>query len=173
VPSPTRPSRDGDNDSTHETAASRIPAIHSFIPASRIKKSDKDKESGWRRFLRVGTSSSNTSSHAEEGRRSGEYERDEEKETGFLRVPTHRSMMRAPTIEPEEGNDRGLKLTHTLSRAISFHPDTAVSSETAPNMQNYGSANPTFKRNPGLSMFRTTSIKPEGEDDGPSVSFRD
>jgi len=169
-----------ETDTSHRSG----PAIHSFIPASRIGKKDKESSGGgWRRFLRVGTSSSNNSSHVEEGRGPGPVP--EERETGFMRrVPTNRSMMRAPTIEVtrdddsdhRDPHDRSLQLTRTLSRAISFHPDVATSSETAPSMQNYGSANPTFKKNPGLSMFRTSSIKPDDEDNdspNPSIKFKE
>jgi hypothetical protein len=158
------------------TSTSSAPAIHSFIPASRIGKKQEDKSgSGWRRILgRVATTSSGASSHAEQGR-AGEF--DDEKDTGFLsaRTRTNRSMARAATLEPAH-DDRGLHLTRTLSRAISFHPDAAQSSGTAPGPGggNYGAGAPGFKKNPGLSMFRTTSIKQDDEDDGgPSVTFKD
>ncbi|KAL1413096.1 hypothetical protein Q8F55_000845 [Vanrija albida] len=137
--------------------------VHSFIPASRLQgKQKQDKESGWRRFLRVATTSSQASgvSAAEEGR-----SRTVDRDDGFL--PTReRDNGRSITInEPivehgdrERDHDRGLRLTRTVSRAISFAPEATDSSETAPGV-NYGASNPRFKRTPGLGMYRTTSVQ--------------
>lgn len=155
---------------TDASTSSMAPGVHSYIPASRLGKRPEKEGGGWRRFLRVATTSSNASSH-EEGRSAGS----EEPSTGFRRNATNRSMLRAPTIEvTHDGgdNDRGLHLTRTLSRAVSFAPDVAPSSDTVPSVSNYGSANPTFKRTPGLSMFRTSSIQNDN-DDGPSVTFKE
>lgn len=132
--------------------------IHSYISTDRLKKKP---ESGWRRFLRVGTTDSNNSGHsahswAEEGRSSS-------KEPAFLPARTRTNPInRTPTLEPNEG---GIPLTRTLSRAVSFAPDAAPSSDTAPGMANYGSAAPGFKKTPSLSMFRSTSMRGD-EDDG-------
>jgi hypothetical protein len=43
--------------------------------------------------------------------------------------------------------------------AIRFAPDIAPSSDTAPGINNYGSSAPGFKRNPNLSMSRSSSIQ--------------
>lgn len=169
------------------SSISQAPAIHSYIPASRIKK--EEKGSSWRRFLRVGTTSSNTSSHsaAEEGRGhspspsrygQGHEHAHAHHDEGFLSVPARRAaalgVPRIQTLEPDDDhdhtnhNDRSLQLTRTLSRAISFAPDLAQSSETAPTMSNYGNANPTFKRTPSLGMYRTSSVRSIDEEEVPA-----
>lgn len=122
--------------------------IHSHIPASRIGKKEP---TGWRRFLRVGTGSS-AGSHgaAEEGRHEG-----------FITPRTRTNQLQSEGIP--------------MTRTVSFAPDAAPSSETAPGAGNYGSAVPGFKRNPSLGISRTRSI---GRDDDeneeePSVSFKE
>ncbi|TXT15977.1 hypothetical protein VHUM_00480 [Vanrija humicola] len=151
--------------SPEEEEAEASSKVHSFIPASRLQgKQKQEKEGGWRRFLRVATTSSQASgaSAAEEGR-SRTLDRDD----GFL-SPRERDNGRSITInEPivehgdhhhDRDHDRGLRLTRTVSRAISFAPEAADSSETAPGV-NYGASNPRFKRTPGLGMYRTTSVQ--------------
>lgn len=140
--------------------------IHSYISADRLKK-NKQPESGWKRFLRVGTSDSNNSaqSWAEEGRSA-------DKEPAFLPARTHtnRSLSnwaRAPTLEPPSHHQgEGIPLTRTLSRAVSFAPNLAPPSDTAPSRSNYGNAVPGFKKTPSLQMFRSTSLRADGDDVG-------
>lgn len=174
--------------SVSRTASTRdsLPHVHSYIPADRLHHK---KESGWRRFLGVGGKSKSSHAAAEEGR-SGhqgfagfaghnppEMREIAPEDTGFKRVPTTRSMHRTTTLDPNDGSGGGggVPLTRTLSRAISFAPDIAPSSETAPTTRNYGNSAPGFKRNPDLSLFRSSSIRfADDEDDeggGQSVSF--
>lgn len=152
---------------TPSTRSDRNPAdaptnpIHSYISADRVKK--KQPEAGWRRFLRTRTGGSSNSAHswAEEGRAG---------EPAFLPARTKERRpsvterlspwARAQTLEPQSG----IPLTRTISRAVSFAPNSAPSSETAPSMANYGSAVPGFKKTPSLGMFRSSSLRPD--DDG-------
>lgn len=149
---------------TASTRSDRDPAdaptnpIHSYISADRVKK--RQPEAGWRRFLRTRTGDSSNSAHswAEEGRAG---------EPAFLPTRTRTKDSRRPsiterlspwarshTLEPPQS---GIPLTRT----VSFAPNAAPSSETAPSMANYGSATPGFKKTPSLGMFRTSSLHPD------------
>lgn len=82
--------------------------------------------------------------------------------------------------EPMSSNDRSLQLSRTLSvprnTSIRFAAETSESSDTAPSVGNYGNTAPGFKRNPGLAMYRTSSVQSTGSakgESGPSVSFRE
>jgi hypothetical protein len=82
--------------------------------------------------------------------------------------------------EPISSNDRSLQLSRTLSvprnTSIRFAAETSESSDTAPSVGNYGNTAPGFKRNPGLAMYRTSSVQSTGSakgESGPSVSFRE
>ncbi|CAK9780472.1 hypothetical protein CC85DRAFT_283466 [Cutaneotrichosporon oleaginosum] len=159
---------------TASTRSDRDPAdaptnpIHSYISADRVKK--KQPEAGWRRFLRTRTGDSSNSAHswAEEGR-AGEPAflpaRSRTKEAEGRRPSLTERLApwtRAQTLEPQGG----IPLTRTISRAVSFAPNAAPSSETAPSMANYGSAAPGFKKTPSLGMFRSSSLRPDDEDEG-------
>ncbi|WVF68853.1 hypothetical protein IAT40_003626 [Kwoniella sp. CBS 6097] len=94
-----------------------------------------------------------------------------------------------PIIDTEDSSDPsdearggssglGIPLTRTMSAsrspAIRFAPDVVEkSSDTAPNLTNYGVNNPGFKKNPSLAMYRSASIQSTGSSkgEGPSVSF--
>lgn len=152
---------------TESSNAGSLQQVHSYIPANRLAPK---KETGWRRYLGLGGRKPKSSaSAAEEGRAPSAPHDSESDDGGFKRVPTTRSMRstgglhRSATLDPA---DSGIPLTRTVSRAISFAPDIAPSSETAPSMANYGSAAPGFKKNPGLSLFRAPSVRFEGDDDG-------
>lgn len=164
------PDRTVSNQASVPESTGQSTQVHSHIPASRLQQK---KDSGWRRFLRVGTASSQGSGSAQAAA--------EEGQGGFLPSRTR-------SIQTQ-----GIPMTRTLSRAVSFAPDAAPSSETAPGASNYGSSAPGFKRNPTLSMSRTRSINRDDDDDeeafkqpsrgvmgmfrrdddGPSVSFQE
>nr|ODN82429.1 Na+/H+ exchanger AnNHA1 [Cryptococcus depauperatus CBS 7841] len=72
----------------------------------------------------------------------------------------------------------GIPLTRTTSgsrpSAIRFAQNTSASSDTAPSLPNYGTANPGFKKNPSLAMYRSASVQSTGSaKDGPSISFKE
>lgn len=101
-------------------------------------------------------------------------------EEGRAPVPAYISRTRSaaqpvPIIaEPEHDEDEAdnpLRMSRTASKSIRFAPEASNSSDTAPGPSNYGSSAPGFKRNPELSMFRTTSVR--STEEGPSVSFRE
>lgn len=164
-------SREEPSVSHTQSTRDSLPHVHSYIPADRLAPK---KETGWRRFLGVGRKPHSSHHAAEEGR--ARPSTSDSDDGGFKRVPTTRSVHRTATLDPNEGGS-GIPLTRTLSRAISFAPDAAPSSDTAPTIGNYGNTAPGFKRNPDLSLFRSSSIRfadDEDEDDnggGQSVSF--
>ncbi|EJT49251.1 Na+/H+ exchanger AnNHA1 [Trichosporon asahii var. asahii CBS 2479] len=165
-------SRDEPSVSRTQSTRDSLPHVHSYIPAERL--APKKETGGWRRFLGVGRKPQSSHHAAEEGR--ARPSTPDSDDGGFKRVPTTRSVHRTATLDPNEG---GIPLTRTLSRAISFAPDIAPSSDTAPSIGNNGNNAPGFKRNPDLSLFRSSSIRfadDEDDDDndnggGQSVSF--
>ncbi|WVQ96326.1 hypothetical protein IAU59_003430 [Kwoniella sp. CBS 9459] len=120
---------------------------------------------------------SHSPSHVEEGRAPPNPD--------LLAPPSSSSARPIPIIETEDSSDpsdeprgSGIPLTRTMSAsrspAIRFAPDVVErSSDTAPNMTNYGVNNPGFKKNPSLAMYRSASVQSTGSNkgEGPSVSF--
>ncbi|KAL7424027.1 hypothetical protein Q5752_001612 [Cryptotrichosporon argae] len=136
-----------------------LDGIHTSIPASRIHGYRSRKPAGWRRFvpgLRSGTPES-LPRRAEEGM----AQLDSVPPIPIVLTPSNQ--VQSPGVL-SQSEDRSLQLTRTQSaRAIRFAPGAAESSETAPgSLTNYGNANPAFRRTPGLSVPRTTSVQSTG-----------
>jgi len=75
-----------------------------------------------------------------------------------------------PIVATSSNDDSLSRSISNRNPAIRFAPDIAPSSDTAPGISNYGSSAPGFKRNPNLSMFRSSSV--QSTDDAESnVSF--
>lgn len=156
-------------------ASDQMPPIRSRLPAIRVDSGKPKKSLRKRLFGR--RSPSPDLADAEEGRG--------QPDAGFLspsNFPRTRSNLINSGSRDEDdagpsGNSLALSRTLSLNRTstIRFAPELAESSDTAPSVANYGNSAPGFKRNPGLSMFRTTSIQSQSstQDREPSVSFRE
>ncbi|KAK8858818.1 hypothetical protein IAR55_003048 [Kwoniella newhampshirensis] len=142
-------------------------------PSARVGRGWHKRRSIRARLFGRRKHSSTSSSRAEEGRGHSNPN---------LSSPPSRSISRPIPIvaEPEQlspQESRGIPLTRTLSAsrspAVRFAPDSQPSSDTAPG--NYGNNIPGFKRNPNLSMYRSTSIQSShsNKGEGPSVSFKE
>ncbi|WWC88415.1 uncharacterized protein L201_003326 [Kwoniella dendrophila CBS 6074] len=186
---------DENEDAISETEDDRLGPIHTRIPAIRVHKGSgsktKKKSIASRLFGRKSNDSENNSSKAEEGLAKPDSSllsptRSRSRPIPIVREPSPSNNDNddddydydndaPPTRTPYSGSSgNGVPLTRTLtarSSAIRFAPDVEPSSDTAPTISNYGANAPGFKKNPNLSMFRSTSIQSQGEGGGPSVSF--
>lgn len=71
-------------------------------------------------------------------------------------------------VQTGQSEDNQLDLTRTQSNrntTISFAGNVAPPRETAPSMDNYGKNAPGFKRNPTLSLFRSSSVHSERDEE--------
>ncbi|OCF31244.1 Na+/H+ exchanger AnNHA1 [Kwoniella heveanensis BCC8398] len=155
------------------------PAIH----VSKGSSSSHHKKRSFRSrfFGKSKRDRSHSPSHVEEGRAPPNPD--------LLAPPSTSSARPVPILDTEDsfdvsergtptGSGLGIPLTRTMSAsrspAIRFAPDVVEkSSDTAPNLTNYGANNPGFKKNPALAMYRSASIQSTGSNkgEGPSVSF--
>jgi len=141
------PPMDSPSDESGPSGSNEPPAIKVESPKKGLRQ---------RLFGKRGTSDA---SEAEEGRANPD-----------LLSPQASRSQPVPIVATSSNDDTLSRSVSNRNPAIRFAPDIAPSSDTAPGISNYGSNAPGFKRNPNLSMFRSSSVT-STDDNEPSVSF--
>lgn len=79
--------------------------------------------------------------------------------------PSNPNLLSPPSTRQNSGSPLELSRTQSVNRTIRFAEEARNDSDTAPAPMgaNYGNSQPGFRRNPNLSMFRTSSVKEQDE----------